>query len=124
MYVTASEYNELTGKDASEATDIRIQRASLILDARLGTYPISDSYKLDLDKLSENQKMIVKDWVSQMISYLFENNDSFPSNAGVTLGKFSVTALSKTDVGLPDSFKFVDAMLVSAGLIKRKVLLK
>lgn len=136
MYITAAEYLSLTGRPASEASTYRLTIASKLLDARIGNYIIQDDgYKIDsstwkvwwngiLTEISQAKKDAVKLWVSQMVSYLTDNNDSPPSNdQNVKLGRFSVGNNSNLNSIklIPDSMNFVDSILVSSGIINRAV---
>ena len=122
LYITPEEYAEITGRDKEEATNSRIKGSMMLLDARIGNYARgNDGYKLDMDKLDIFQKDVVKRWVAQMIAFLVDNNDSSPTSASITLGKFSVTEHGQTNQVLPESMGFVDAMLSSSGLIRRGV---
>ncbi len=119
MYITSSEYNDLTGGDAVDATDTRIKRASRLLDVRIGNYKRETSgFKLDLDDVEDWQSDAVKDWVAWMVYTLVENNDSVGVNETVKLGRFSVTASKDDNELIPDSMKFADSMLKDSGLIK------
>lgn len=139
MYVTSNEYLSITGRPASDATSIRINIASKLLDSRIGNYPIYDSTGFKI-KVSNNKfyifgcgidteihiskKQAVQQWVCQMISYLKDNNDKPPSQSdNVKLGRFSVGksgAASKNTL-IPDEMSFVDSILISSGIINRKV---
>ena len=54
MYVTSSEYLEITGRPLSEATSIRINISSKLLDSRIGNYPIYDDtgFKIKVENSS------------------------------------------------------------------------
>lgn len=120
MYITSIEYAQLTGKDASEATDNRITMASTLLDSRIGNYPFnSDGYKLDVDELVTVQSRAVKLWVSQMVSYLYDNDDETPDSENISLGRFSVSGQSSQL--LPQSMRYADTLLINSGLVKRGV---
>ncbi len=125
MYITSSEYNALTGRPAAEATAARIKRASQSLDARIGNHRImTTGWKLEIDELPADQQAAVKEWTARMIAYLTENGDEAPSTDGVTLGKFSLSKSagnSGSVMGIPGEMRFADNILVSTGLIKRKV---
>lgn len=131
-YITASEYNSLTGKAASQATTNRLTIASKLLDARIGNYPIfEDGYKIndwyvDVDGINmllhQSKIDAVKLWVSNMVSYLYDNNDLPPgTNTGVKLGRFSVSGTSSDSSSVPDELSYIDNILVSSGIINRKV---
>ncbi len=124
-YIDPVDYGELTGRPMSEASVSRILRASLLLDARIGNYPLNRSgWKLDVDSMPEKKRMAVKDWVSQMVAFLRDNNDALPSASSISLGRFSVTsAADKSQKGqiLPESLLLSDAILVGEGLIRSKV---
>ena len=122
-YLTANEYNDVTGRPQVEATDFRIKKASMLLDARIGNYIPDEKtgMKLDVKNLPIHQRDAVKAWVAQMVAYLFDNGDSAPSAASITLGRFSVTEHGQQGRILPESLGFVDALLVSSGLVRRGV---
>ncbi len=121
-YITAAEYEQITGRDRLEATDARLQRASMLLDARIGNYPVlASGWKLDLLSLPIHQVNAVKEWVAQMVAFLYENSDAAPSSASVSLGRFSVTEHGQKGSLIPESLGFADAALIAAGLIRRGV---
>ena len=122
-YLTANEYNDITGRSQVEATDFRIKKASMLLDARIGNYIPDEKtgMKLDVKSLPIHQRDAAKAWVAQMVAYLFDNGDSAPSAASITLGRFSVTERGQQGRILPESLGFVDALLVSSGLVRRGV---
>lgn len=121
-YITAAEYEQITGRDRLEATDARLQRASALLDARIGNYPVlASGWKLDLLSLPVHQVNAVKEWVAQMVAFLYENSDVAPSSASVSLGRFSVTEHGQKGSLIPESLGFADAALIAAGLIRRGV---
>lgn len=122
-YLTVNEYNDVTGRSQVEATDFRIKKASMLLDARIGNYIPDEKtgMKLDVESLPAYQSNAVKAWVAQMVAYLYDNNDSAPSAASITLGRFSVTEHGQQGRILPESLGFVDALLVSSGLVRRGV---
>lgn len=136
MYITANEYNTLTGRSASEATTIRLTIACKMLDSRIGNYPVNDDgYKIDSDDwyvmykgqyqtLHQSKIDAVKMWVAFMVSYLTDNNNNPPSTANnLKLGRFSVgkTSSSNNYTSLPNELGFADSILVSSGIINRKV---
>jgi len=125
-YITAVEYSTLTGRPVAEATDVRINRASMLLDARIGNYPpnITTGWKLDLDDLLINQEKAVQEWIAYMIAYLYDNDDSAPSAASLRLGRFSVTEQGQQGQKMPERLGFAEALLASSGVIKRGVALK
>ena len=121
-YITSAEYEQITGRDQLEATDARLRRASMLLDARIGNYPVPASgWKLDLLSMPVHRVNAVKEWVAQMAGYLHENGDSAPSSASVSLGRFSVTEHGQKGSLIPESLGFADAALIAAGLIRRGV---
>lgn len=121
-YITSAEYAQLTGRNWREATDARLQRASMLLDARIGNYPVlASGWKLDLLSMPVYQVNAVKEWVAQMTAFLYENGDSAPTSASLSLGRFSVTEHGQKDRLLPESLGFADSVLVSSGLIRRGV---
>ena len=133
MYITATEYNSLTGRPIADANTIRIMLACKLLDSRIGNYPInSDGYKIssnwvvyDGENITLHQSKIdaVKLWVATMISYLTDNNNKPPSAANnLKLGRFSVgKAGTIGDSFLPAEIGYADSILVSSGIINRKV---
>ena len=123
MYITPMEYNEIVRRPIIQATDSRIRRACMLLDARIGNYLPDETtgLKLDIDSLPVYQQNAVKEWVAQMVAYLYDNGDSSPASAGLKLGRFSVTASNTGGRLIPDDLLFADAGIVSAGLIKRGV---
>lgn len=122
MYITATEYNEYTGEDASQATDLRIQRASRLLDARIGYHPDREDYKLTVDDLKAYQQDAVKMWVSWMVKGLVDNNDSIETDSSIKLGRFSIGEDSGGATGsMPDALKYADIQLKDAGLIRREI---
>jgi hypothetical protein len=124
MYLTATEYENITGSDASEATENRLKRACLLLDARIGYYERDDDgWKLDPDGLANYQSDIVKEWVAWMVAFLALNNDQAPSAASVSLGRFSVTEHGQQGKIIPEQLGLVDAMLDDSGLVNRRTTL-
>ena len=125
-YITAAEYNEIMDRPLAEATDARIKRASLLLDARIGNYFPDEvtGWKLDMDDLAVDRVNAVKEWLSQMIAYLYENNDQAPSTASLSLGRFSVTEYGQKGRVLPESLCFADSILVSSGIVRLGVIVK
>ena len=124
-YITASQYSSITGRYQAEATDARIKRASLLLDARIGNYPTtSDGWKLDIAMLSTKQLAAVEEWVAQMVTFLYDNGDFSPSSASITLGRFSVTEHGQQTKSIPEQVSFADTILVSAGLVRSGVRLR
>lgn len=131
-YITSTEYNLLTGKDASQATSNRLYMASKLLDSRIGNYPIfetgwkiTDEWKVDIDGLNltlhTSKIEAVKRWVAAMVFYLFENGDKPPSTDSVKLGRFSVSGTSSSSTSIPDELSYIDSILVSSGIINLKV---
>jgi hypothetical protein len=125
-YLTAAEYHVITGRPHSEATDSRIKRASMLLDARIGNYIPDETtgMKLDMDSLPVFQSDAVKEWVAQMVAFLYENSDHAPSTASVTLGRFSVTEHGQQGKPIPEALIFADTLAVSSGLVRRGVRLR
>jgi len=133
MYITPTEYNTITGRDSTEATTIRITLSSKLLDSRIGNYPtfedigykINSSWQVEEDgvntTLTKSKKDAIQMWVAQMVSYLYDNNDTPPtSESGVSLGRFSVNGSSNIS-DIPDEVKYADSILISSGIINRKV---
>src|SRR5690625_3050511 len=88
MYITGAIYHEVTGRDESEATQARIERACRLLDARIGNYPYRSDWKLDMDRLRPDQVSAVQEWVCGMIISFAVNNDGPQVAEGVRLGRF------------------------------------
>ena len=122
MYITGAIYHDITGRDESEATQARIERACRLLDARIGNYPYRGDWKLDMDKLRPDQVSAVQEWVCGMIISFEVNNDGAQVVEGVSLGRFS---LAGRDNGLParvpDQLIYPEMLLKSSGLIRRYV---
>jgi hypothetical protein len=125
MYITLDEYNQITNRPITDATESRIRRASFLLDSRIGNYACAyDGWKLDLDNsdsVTEHQAKIVKEWVAFMIAFLVDNNDSAPSRGSVKLGRFSATEDGEASKVIPEALIYSDIILAGSGLIKRKV---
>lgn len=135
MYITALEYYEITGRPALECTTLRLTIACKLIDSRIGNYPIlADGYKIrdsDFAVIYEGQYQIlhqskidaIKLWVATMISYLTDNNNKPPStSSNLKLGRFSVGKTSPSNnSSLPGELGFVDSILVSSGIINRRV---
>lgn len=122
-YITAEEYGVITGRPQAEATVARIKRASLLLDARIGNYiPDPDTgRKLDLGSLPQHQQDAVREWVAQMVAFLYDNNDSAPSSSSISLGRFSVTEHGQRGQAMPERMNLADTILVSSRLVRRHV---
>lgn len=136
MYITSTEYNEYTGRAASEATTLRITISCKLLDSRIGNYPINqDGYKINenfkiwncgvLETLHQSKVDAVKMWCSKMVEslYINDNNPSSIKADNISLGRFSVGGKSNNlNVGtLPDEMAYVDNILISCGIINRRV---
>ncbi len=134
MYITSTEYNTLTGRPAAEATTIRLTMACKLLDGRIGNYAIFNDtgYKItstwtvwdDGLDITLNQAKIdaVKMWVASMISYLVDSGGVPPTTSNnIKLGRFSVGKSNSTSGLVPDELGYVDSILVSSGIINRKV---
>ncbi|HQD86974.1 MAG TPA: hypothetical protein PK822_08730 [Bacillota bacterium] len=123
MYITPEEYEEITGRDKEEAIPGRIKIATQLLDARIGPRErdIFTGLKLDLATLPVHQKEAVKTWCAHMIAYLVDNGDKAPTTESLTLGRFSVTQHGQKETLVPEELGFADSILVSSGLINRKV---
>jgi hypothetical protein len=117
-YITASEYADITGRSASEATTERRMLASKLLDARIGNYATwSTGYKIDNSsstwylktafynenlnyvgnainykiEVSAAQKDAVKLWCAGMITEIYNSGSNLSqSGSNVKLGRFSV----------------------------------
>lgn len=122
MYITPEIYEELTGRDVSEASEVRIRRASRLLDARIGMYE-RDDWKLELDELTDYQKEAVQMWVSYVVVSFAVNNDSVQVNESIKLGRFSVSARQggESATVIPDQLRYADIQLKDSGLIKRNI---
>lgn len=134
MYITSTEYNTLTGRPASECTNLRLIISCKLLDSRIGNYPTNqDGYKIrysdwvimhkgQYQTLHQSKIDAVKLWVATMISYLTDNNNKPPSAASnLKLGRFSVGKSNVNNSVLPGEISFVDSILVSSGIINHKV---
>lgn len=136
MYITSTEYNLYTGRPSSEATNLRINISCKLLDSRIGNYPFDESgYKINnefqiwsggvLETLHQSKIDAVKMWCSQMVAFLYDNNDVPPSiqTDNIKLGRFSVGGSSTGQQAgiLPNEMLFVDSILISSGIIKRRV---
>lgn len=123
MYITPEEYAEITNRDATEAIPGRIKIATQLLDARIGPWErdIITGLKLDVANLPAHQRDAVKAWCAEMIAYLADNGDKAPTTETITLGRFSVTEHGQKTSLVPEEMWFVDSILVSSGLINRKV---
>lgn len=136
MYITATEYNTLTGRAASEATTVRLTIACKLLDSRIGNYPAnSDGYKISSEwvvydirscqyqTLHQSKIDAVQLWVATMVSFLADNNNQPPSvSNNLKLGRFSVgKSNGNTNASLPGELNFADSILISSGIINRKV---
>ena len=122
MYITPEIYFELTGRAVSEASEVRIRRASRLLDARIGMYE-RDDWKLELDELTDCQKEAVQMWVSYVVVSFAVNNDSVQVNESIKLGRFSVSARQggESATVIPDQLRYADIQLKDSGLIKRNI---
>jgi|SRR5690625_2432294 len=131
MYLTVEEYEEITGKDATESD---IEQACMLLDARLGNrrtrrgkaqHKHKDKHKrwiLSMDHLYKYQQQAVKQWVAHMTTYIVENDGLAPSIDNVSLGRFSVSDGSgdHSSALIPTELKYADSVLISSGLIVRR----
>jgi hypothetical protein len=133
-YITAIEYNTLTGRPVAEATTIRINLASKLLDSRLGDYPLhTDGNKIDSSwrmyirgyrvPINQAKRDAVKMWVAEMIAYLTDNNNKPAGIKNVTLGRFSVgnSNISSLSGGLPNELGYVDNILKDSGIINLRM---
>lgn len=135
MYITATEYKSFTGRPKSEATKVRIRIASKLLDSRIGNHgTYSNGWKIkhssdtwyvdDTEELCHDQKIAVKMWVSTMVSCLFDNNNLPATNKNVRLGRFSVGNSGGSNTSnqiLPEEMNYQDSILISSGIINRKI---
>ena len=135
MYITSTEYNTLTGRPIAEANTIRLTIGSKLLDNRIGNYPVnSDGYKIRSSDfaimyrgvwqvLHQSKIDAVKLWVATMISYLADNNNNPPSANNLKLGRFSVgnSQNSNSNTAMPAELNYADGILVSSGIINRKI---
>lgn len=123
MYIDKDTYRKYLG-DSPEVvkvvTEVRIRRASRLLDYRIGNHERKDNYKLDLDELSEYQRESVEMWVCYMVKALFDNNDSVQVNQTIRLGRFQATQQQGNTV-IPDGLKYADMQLKDSGMIRRDV---
>ena len=137
MYITSTEYNTYTNRPTSECNTLRLTIACKLLDSRIGNYPInSDGYKIrssDFAIMYQGKYIIlhqskidaVKMWVAAMISFLTDNNNQPPSNMNnLKLGRFSIgksKSSTYSSITVPDELGIVDSLLISSGIINRKV---
>src|SRR5690625_3885169 len=122
MYITGAIYHEVTGRDESEATQARIERACRLLDARIGNYPYRSDWKLDMDRLRTDQVSAAQEWVCGMIINFAVNNDGDQVVEVVSLGRFSLTGrYNGLPERLPDQLIYPEMLLKSSGLIRRYV---
>jgi hypothetical protein len=133
MYITSSEYANLTGRNSSEATTERINIACKLLDSRIGNYGTNSSgwkindnssiWYVDVNTaLTQDQKDAIKLWVSGMITALYNNSNMSQNSNNVRLGRFSVSkGYNSSQNILPDSMGFHDSILVSSGIINRRI---
>lgn len=132
MYISAEQYAFLMGRDASEATIIRIKLACKLLDSRIGNHGTyssgwkinfdSDTWYVDEKEVLSEQKEAVEMWVAKMIQVLYENGDSPETTKNLKLGRFSVGNGSNTsNANLPSGLELYDSILVSSGLINRNI---
>lgn len=139
MYLTSTEYNTYTGRPSSEATTLLIRQACKLLDSRIGMHGVySNGYKIDtfsstsnwyVDNyyiVTEDQKEAIKMWVSSMIQEMVVSGSISSSNIdSVSLGRFSVKkGSSSSNQILPSSMEYVDSILISSGIIKRRLCIK
>lgn len=126
-YITAAEYAEITGREASQATEARLRRASMLLDARIGpgyTYDETTGRKLDRSALALAKADAVTEWTAWMVAALYDNADSPAVAESLMLGRFQVQTPStgtREVLTIPDSLRFADAALVAASVIRRSV---
>ena len=134
MYLTATEYESLTGRAAAEATTVNINIASKLLDSRIGNYgTYSSGWKLNVSSstwyvdnftaLTEDQKNAVKLWVSGLITELFiAGGLQANQDKNLKLGRFSVSnGSSSLSKSLPESMAYYESILVSSGIVNRSV---
>lgn len=148
MYLTAAEYVTLTGKPIADANTVNIYMACKLLDSRIGNYgELSTGWKIDdtastwyvqydinnyndLSILQYNnkyevtagQKQAIKMWVAGMISAIALNGASPNTSKNVKLGRFSVGSGSSSGSQImPESMGYYDSILISSGIINRKV---
>lgn len=147
MYLTATEYNTYTGRAASEATTIRITTACKMLDSRIGNYQINqDGWKIDAsgdtwyiylpqqytyncsplnsiyNEVTIAQKQAIKMWVAGFIEQTVLYGTKPQSNNNIKLGRFSVNNGSNNNTQiLPQNMGYYDSILISSGIINRRV---
>lgn len=138
LYITAIEYKSFTGRPRSEATKVRIRISSKLLDSRIGNHGVYDNgwkikksntiwYVDNTVRLTHDQIIAVKMWVSTMVSCLCDNNNSPVTNKNVKLGRFSVGNSGGGNVFnqvLPEEMNYQDSILLSSGIINRKIDIK
>lgn len=126
-YITANTYASTTGRPSSEATEARLRRASMLLDARIGpgyAYDETTGRKLDLSTISLAKADAVTEWVAWMVAALHDNDDSPAVAESLMLGRFQIQTPStgtRDVLTIPDSLRFADAALVATSVIRRSV---
>lgn len=152
-YITSSEYAALTGRDSSEASAIRINLASKLLDSRIGNYGIYQSgWKIDTssstwyvspiflpddrefvnvsntsykNEVTTGQKEAIQIWVAGMITELYNSDNVASTEDNLKLGRFSVSkSKNSSSAILPQSMGYHDSILISSGIVERRVGLK
>ena len=122
-YIEETDYAASTGRSDAEATDVRIKRASRLLDTRIGCWTRKTSgtylgWKLDLSDFDDYRSEAVQEWVAWMVAALFDSDDVMESGGdSIKLGKFSVSR-STMKTGMPAKLQYVDAQLVDANMVK------
>lgn len=114
VYVTPAEYLTYTGRAETEATTMRIAYASRLLDSRVSACNMLDTD--EMAELSEEQRYAVKSWVSWMVAWLLDNNDTQPNMVHVRAGRYEERNNTGT-VTFYGHIKLPDRLLAQAGLL-------
>ena len=76
-------------------------------------------------KLSNAKIDAVKLWTAKMISYLTDNNNNPPSSQkNIKLGRFSIgnnAGAATSNNLIPDEMGYADSILITSGIINRKI---
>jgi len=125
MYLTQSEYTDITGKTTTED---KLRLASHLLDARIGAYcTLANGYKLDKSRLNEKQTFIVEQWVAEMAKTVTDTGGAVQQGAdSISIGRFDVDygGITANDGLVPESLRYYDQLLVDSDLINRKLRIK
>ena len=126
-YITDAQYSEITGRDQSEAMAHRIERASLLLDARTGKDRFAKSadddkeFLINKDKLNARQVKAVEQWTAWMVATFAQTGDSVQVVESVRLGRFQQSGDKRETKLISDDMLFADQLLISTGMIRRDI---